>query len=1615
MRKLIATAAIIFYIGQSSAQNVAINGDGSDPNASAMLDVKSTNKGLLIPRLTQAQKSAITSPATGLLIFQTDGSAGFYYNTGTPAAPVWLNILNTSTGWQTGGNSGTNPTINFIGTTDNQSLIFKVNNNPAGKISTTDNISFGMNSLLNSSGNLNSAFGANALQNNTIGLGNTSMGSFSLRNNTTGNVNTAVGLNALNMNTIGEANSAFGDGALRNNTTGASNTAVGASSLKSNSTGIDNTATGYASLNLNTTGRDNAAFGLFALASNTTGNNNTALGSRAMLNNTIGSRNTIIGSNSDILINSLNNATAIGANSRVDCDNCLVLGSVNGINSATGTARTGIGTTNPNASSLLDLTSTSKGLLIPRMTILERLAIANPATGLLVYQTDDFKGFYFNNGTSSSPEWISLLSENTGWSLRGNNPIGSEFLGTTNNFPLEFRVNGSFAGTINQSSNNVSFGYSSGSAGVSNVAIGNNVLAANGETGANTGVGHSALFNTVVGGNNTGIGFNSMLQNSFGENNTAVGSETLLTNTHGNNNTAIGIKANVGANNLNNATAIGANSKVDCDNCLVLGSINGINSATSSVKVGIGTTNPNSSSVLELSSTSRGFLAPRMTKAQRDLIVSPVEGLLIYQTDITPGFYYHDGSLWAPVTPNTSNLWATAGNSGTDPGVNFIGTTDNQPLILRVNNEFAGRLDKNSDNLFLGHQAGGNNIQGYGNVALGNRSLQSNFDDNVGAGVHNISIGNDALRDNINSHYNIAIGSEALKQNIESTDNVAIGFQAMMKGRGYNNIGIGSGVMRNTISGSDNIAIGSSSLFANNNGNGLTALGFRADVGGTALNNATAIGANSRVDCNNCLVLGSVSGVNSATSSVNVGIGTTNPNTSAALEINSSKRGFLMPRMTQSERNLISSPVAGLMIYQTDNTPGFYYYNGSAWAPTATNTNNLWSLNGNLNIDPAVNFLGTTDTKPLNFKVNNLIAGRVDALEGDATLFKGNTSLGYKATQSITTGYFNTALGAHALAENNTGKFNTAIGLASLEFNQNGEFNTATGIYSLGSNLSGEANTASGWDALPLNTTGNFNAAFGASALLNNISGSQNTSLGYRSDVGNENLFNATAIGARSKVNCDNCLVLGSVNGIGSDNEPTYNVKVGIGTSNPNPSAALEINSTDRGLLIPRMSQVNRNAIVAPATGLMIYQTDNTPGYYYYDGSTWTSIAGNTNTNNLWSTNGNAGTNPSTNFIGTTDNQPLLFKVNNQITGKLTANNVYFGSGAGAYSTGNVNVGIGTGALGSFNGTGGFNVAIGVGTLSSNTSGNVNVAIGVNALGSNSAGYANTAIGTGALASNTTAVANNAIGHSSLGWNTTGYQNNSMGNNSLLNNTTGANNTAIGNSSMNHNTTGGLNSAYGLASLTNNITGNQNTAIGAQADVVSDGLTNATAIGFGAIVNNSNTVQVGNTNVSNVYFGNPTNTVLNAASLNTTSDARFKYNIQKNVPGLDFITRLKPVTYYFDDEKLVNFTETGMIDNSIVKQSSNKVLNKLHTGFLAQDVEKLVNDLNFEFDGLHRPSSSKDHYSLNYAAFVVPLVKAVQEQQKQIEDLKKENDELKKLKEKVDRLEKMIELSSANK
>lgn len=112
------------------------------------------------------------------------------------------------------------------------------------------------------------------------------------------------------------------------------------------------------------------------------------------------------------------------------------------------------------------------------------------------------------------------------------------------------------------------------------------------------------------------------------------------------------------------------------------------------------------------------------------------------------------------------------------------------------------------------------------------------------------------------------------------------------------------------------------------------------------------------------------------------------------------------------------------------------------------------------------------------------------------------------------------------------------------------------------------------------------------------------------------------------------------------------NAQVGIGTNTPNANAALDVTSTNHGMLIPRMTQAQKLAIASPATGLLIYQTDNASGFWFYNGVAWMPFSG----GNSWNLLGNLGTSPTTNKLGTTDNQSLVLKANNIESLRILAN-----------------------------------------------------------------------------------------------------------------------------------------------------------------------------------------------------------------------------------------------------------------------------------------------------------------------------------------------------------------------
>ena len=385
-----------------------------------------------------------------------------------------------------------------------------------------------------------------------------------------------------------------------------------------------------------------------------------------------------------------------------------------------------------------------------------------------------------------------------------------------------------------------------------------------------------------------------------------------------------------------------------------------------------------------------------------------------------------------------------------------------------------------------------------------------------------------------------------------------------------------------------------------------------------------------------------------------------------------------------------------------------------------------------------------------------------------------------------------------------------------------------------------------------------------------------------------------------------------------------------------------------------------------------------------------------------WETTGNTGTLSGTagsstagvNFIGTTDAQNLEVRLDDSTStffrftqdGVLEFinpnSNVFLGLSAGFGNTGGQNVAVGINAL-SGGSSGGSNTAVGSSVLLLNEGGSQNCAFGQSALLFNRSGNNNVAVGYFSLRSNQNSDST-AIGTNTLQSNFEGEQNTAIGSQALQLNSSGSRNTCVGYQTMNNDVSGSQNTAIGAQTLTANISGTSITCVGYGADVATDGLDNASAFGNGAIVTASNQVVIGNSNVTSIGgFANWSN----------FSDGEYKIAVQENVPGLAFIKKLRPVTYQLDMDKVAALTQISQKSNS--KASEPKQGQIVKTGLIAQEVEIAALDVGYDFDGVVKPQHEEDHYKLSYSSFVVPLIKAIQEQQAMIEALQKEIEILK--------------------
>jgi hypothetical protein len=333
----------IIFLSQFSLAQVAINDDGLNPDASSMLDIKSTTAGILIPRMTATQRDAISSPAIGLLIFNTDTESFWFRD-----ASAWIELRSGNIQEIADADNDTKITLEEHATNDK--INFELN---GVEYMSLDN---GRISIQNTGGSV--IIGENAgLADDYSGNDNVFIGTEVGKNTDNGDDNIAMGFWAFRNNTIGERNIALGEGALEKNTTGDNNIGLGSLALWKNTPGEHNIAFGRLALQRNTTGDKNIAIG-FNAGYNSKGVGNIFLGNEAGYNE-IGSNklyidnsntiNPLIYGEFDNRILKINGATVLNEQGsdfdfqvKGDNDNRLIFADAS-------TDRVGIGTNNPSA------------------------------------------------------------------------------------------------------------------------------------------------------------------------------------------------------------------------------------------------------------------------------------------------------------------------------------------------------------------------------------------------------------------------------------------------------------------------------------------------------------------------------------------------------------------------------------------------------------------------------------------------------------------------------------------------------------------------------------------------------------------------------------------------------------------------------------------------------------------------------------------------------------------------------------------------------------------------------------------------------------------------------------------------------------------------------------------------------------------------------------------------------------------------------------------------------------------------------------------------------------------------------------------------------------------
>jgi len=646
---------------------------------------------------------------------------------------------------------------------------------------------------------------------------------------------------------------------------------------------------------------------------------------------------------------------------------------------------------------------------------------------------------------------------------------------------------------------------------------------------------------------------------------------------------------------------------------LTLGSVNAL------AQIGIGTKTPAPSAALEVSSlaNNKGILIPRLTATQKDAIVSPAEGLLVYQTTTPIGFYYYSNTVWKLIIDQTDldNKLASAKTYVDDK---IAATT-----IADADASTKGKIQLAGD---LGGTAAAPTVPGLAlkanttdvTTVLALKATKSD----VTAGLASKANTSDLATVATSGSYNDLVN----KPNIPSAYVIPKASASVLGGvKVGTGLSIdGNGILSAAVSGTTTVSSVTGVLPIANGGTGQTTVPGILSTLGFASNNV-AIGnvagtPNQGVNAGTIAIGGGAGRGNQGAASVAIGYvsGDQNPgNASVAIGPNAAQSG-------QGTQAVAIGYAAG------QNGQGAYSVAIGTFAGNvqAANSIALNATGASLNptttgffVDPIINRTATSTALYYNTTTKEITSGTAASSGVPYTGATGAVNLGnYDLTvNGITAGMGSGNLG-----------FNTVFGrgaLSSTALTNGGNYNLATGYVALQSNTTGSFNTATGTYSLLKNTTGNNNTGYGVSSLFNNTSGNNNTAIGYGADVVSNNLSNATAIGYDAKVAADNTIQLGNtaVANVKTSGTLTAGTVTYPNAHNSTAGQLLSINASGTATWATPASSGGTHAVGEAYGGGIVF--------YTWDGGAHGLIGANTELNNgqAMSWGGGSGT-----YVGTT-------------------------------------------------------------------------------------------------------------------------------------------------------------------------------------------------------------------------------------------------------------------------------------------------------------------------------------------------------------------------------------------